>query len=252
MPFTADTFQHLFDWEKDPQRQEKIVNARLEAEFDGVDTALSSLAAAHTTAESGAAYTLKGRNAGTTGAIADIDISAVTEKTTLVANDLLLLQDSAASNAFKRVKYSNINTNDTSEMTFYRSPGVALTGSVSNAAFGYPGTAATANTWQFYCSRIQRQINLAHWVIAWNPNTVGATESEVEIGYFPMAGGSDVQIARAHLTGSSPTSSGGAFITSELNTLITAGVDVNLYMKTKGDGTNSPLIYLSYIAVIWE
>lgn len=42
MPFSGDTFTHLFDWEKDPQRQEKIVNSRLEAEFDGVDTGLSS------------------------------------------------------------------------------------------------------------------------------------------------------------------------------------------------------------------
>jgi hypothetical protein len=48
MPFAADTFTHLFDWEKDPQRQEKIVNARLEAEFDGIDTALSSVKAANT------------------------------------------------------------------------------------------------------------------------------------------------------------------------------------------------------------
>lgn len=43
MPFSGDTFTHLFDWEKDPQRQEKIVNARLEAEFDGIDTALSAV-----------------------------------------------------------------------------------------------------------------------------------------------------------------------------------------------------------------
>lgn len=45
MPFTADTFTHLFDWEKDPQRQEKIINARLEAEFDGVDVGLSAVKA---------------------------------------------------------------------------------------------------------------------------------------------------------------------------------------------------------------
>jgi hypothetical protein len=45
MPYTGNTFTHLFDWEKDPQRQEKIVNARLEAEFDGIDAALSMLAA---------------------------------------------------------------------------------------------------------------------------------------------------------------------------------------------------------------
>lgn len=51
MPFTGDTFAHLFDWEKDPQRQEKIVNARLEAEFDGVDTGLSTVAVDLTTAK---------------------------------------------------------------------------------------------------------------------------------------------------------------------------------------------------------
>lgn len=44
MPFTGDTFAHLFDWALDPQRQEKIINARLEAEFDGVDTALTTVA----------------------------------------------------------------------------------------------------------------------------------------------------------------------------------------------------------------
>lgn len=45
MPFSGDTFTHLFSWDQDPQRQEKIINARLEAEFDGFDTGLSSLAA---------------------------------------------------------------------------------------------------------------------------------------------------------------------------------------------------------------
>lgn len=52
MPFTGEVFSHLFDWEKDPQRQEKIVNARLEAEFDGADTGLSALAARATSVES--------------------------------------------------------------------------------------------------------------------------------------------------------------------------------------------------------
>ena len=51
MPFTGDTFAHLFDWEKDPQRQEKIVNARLEAELDGIDTALTTVATDLSTAE---------------------------------------------------------------------------------------------------------------------------------------------------------------------------------------------------------
>ena len=51
MPFTGDTFTHLFDWEKDPQNQKKINDARLEAEFDGVDTGLSAVAARVTDVE---------------------------------------------------------------------------------------------------------------------------------------------------------------------------------------------------------
>jgi len=51
MPFSGDAFSHLFDWEKDPQRQEKIVNSRLEAEFDGIDTGLASLSGRVTTLE---------------------------------------------------------------------------------------------------------------------------------------------------------------------------------------------------------
>lgn len=45
MPFSGSTFTHLFDWVLDPQRQEKITNARLEAEFDGYDTGLSAVQA---------------------------------------------------------------------------------------------------------------------------------------------------------------------------------------------------------------
>jgi hypothetical protein len=54
MPFTGDSFAHLYDWLLDPQRQEKIVNARLEAEFDGVDTGLSAVAARATALEGNA------------------------------------------------------------------------------------------------------------------------------------------------------------------------------------------------------
>lgn len=43
MPFSGSTFTHLFDWALDPQRQEKIKNARFEAEFDGYDTGLSAV-----------------------------------------------------------------------------------------------------------------------------------------------------------------------------------------------------------------
>jgi hypothetical protein len=73
MPFTGSTFTHLFDWVLDPQRNEKIKNERFEAELDGIDTALSSLAAGTAIANNAvtnakladmAQATVKGRAAG--------------------------------------------------------------------------------------------------------------------------------------------------------------------------------------------
>lgn len=54
MPFVLDVFTHLFSWDQDPQRQEKIINARLEAEFDGIDTGLSTVSADLSTLEAAA------------------------------------------------------------------------------------------------------------------------------------------------------------------------------------------------------
>lgn len=45
MPFTGDTFTSLYAWLTDPQRREKINNARLDDEFDGIATGLSEVAA---------------------------------------------------------------------------------------------------------------------------------------------------------------------------------------------------------------
>ena len=75
-----------------------------------------------------AAYTLKGRNAGTSGDPGDISISSLTEKISLHDDDLFLLADSEASNAFKKVKKSSISSNNfeifTSSGTFTVPSGV--------------------------------------------------------------------------------------------------------------------------------
>lgn len=49
-----------------------------------------------------AAYTIKGNNSGSTANETDIDITALTSKASPVSADIILIQDSAASNAFKR------------------------------------------------------------------------------------------------------------------------------------------------------
>ncbi len=43
MPFSGDTFTKLYSWLNDPQRNEKIFNSRLDDEFGGIATGLTTL-----------------------------------------------------------------------------------------------------------------------------------------------------------------------------------------------------------------
>jgi hypothetical protein len=51
MPFSGDTFTKLYAWLTDPQRNEKIFNSRLDDEFGGVATGLTTLAGRATAVE---------------------------------------------------------------------------------------------------------------------------------------------------------------------------------------------------------
>lgn len=55
-------------------------------------------------------WRIGGRTSSGTGVMQQIDLTALTEKTTIHNNDLLLLVDSEASNAFKKVKKSNLSS----------------------------------------------------------------------------------------------------------------------------------------------
>lgn len=59
-----------------------------------------------------AAYTLKGRNAGTTGVPSDFTIGSLTEKGSPVAGDFFLVTDGAASNAFKKADVGDLPFNN--------------------------------------------------------------------------------------------------------------------------------------------
>ncbi|WP_316178248.1 MULTISPECIES: hypothetical protein [unclassified Bradyrhizobium] len=56
-----------------------------------------------------AAYTLKGNSTGALANEADIDVTALTLKATPVAGDIVLIQDSAASNAFKKTTIGSLS-----------------------------------------------------------------------------------------------------------------------------------------------
>ena len=120
---------------------------------DGATWEIDADAVGNTEIANMAAYTLKARNAGTTGDPSDMDISALTEKTSPVAADLVLIQDSAASNAFKKVQRSNFsappdaqyvtlaaNAGLSAERTLTAGAGITITDAGANGAV----TVATA------------------------------------------------------------------------------------------------------------
>jgi hypothetical protein len=54
MPFSGDTFTKLYNWLTDPQRNEKIFNSRLDDEFGGIATGLTTVSTDLSTVEAGA------------------------------------------------------------------------------------------------------------------------------------------------------------------------------------------------------
>ncbi|XUM19739.1 hypothetical protein ACRAVF_18920 [Bradyrhizobium oligotrophicum S58] len=83
-----------------------------------------------------AAYTLKGNATGALANEADIDVTALTLKATPVSGDIILIQDSAASNAFKKAtigslpggggSVSSLN-GQTGALTIYQTPQIRIT-----------------------------------------------------------------------------------------------------------------------------
>jgi hypothetical protein len=58
MPFSGDTFTKLYNWLTDPQRNEKIYNSRLDDEFGGIATGLTTVATDITSLENRLEWTL--------------------------------------------------------------------------------------------------------------------------------------------------------------------------------------------------
>jgi hypothetical protein len=140
MPFSGDTFTHNFDWEKDPQRQEKIVNARLEAEFDGIDTALSTVKATNTA--------LAAPQYAVAAASADLANERVLTDTATVTWDFTVAgqaKANAASGAPTDASYLTLGTNGSlsAERVLTAGSGVAFTDAGANGALTVKTAAGT-------------------------------------------------------------------------------------------------------------
>jgi hypothetical protein len=145
-PYSGDTFTHLFDWEKDPQRQEKIINARIEAELDGIDTALSTVKATNTA--------LAAPQYAVAAASGDLTAERVLTDTATVTWDFATAgqaKANAAASAPTDAQYVTLATNGTltNERVLTAGNGVTLT----DAGAGSTITVATTAPWRLILSQ---------------------------------------------------------------------------------------------------
>jgi hypothetical protein len=137
------------------------------------------------------------------------------------------------------------------EFTLYRNSQHALVGSTSSATWLFPGTAATSSTFLLFSSLLdERQVIWARWVLAWNPNT-GATPTNVRLIYFDGTG-EITQFAKITGTNYHTPRVDAVIVTGFIQALINGGIDKSIGMQTLGNGTNGPLIYGSWIEVVWR
>lgn len=80
-----------------------------------------------------AAYTLKGNSTGSTANESDIDITALTSKASPVSGDILLIQDSAASNAFKKTTVGAVASAGSVASIAGNTGAFTLTGGITNS-----------------------------------------------------------------------------------------------------------------------
>lgn len=137
------------------------------------------------------------------------------------------------------------------EMVMHRDAGTAVNSAVSTT-YAFPGTALTASTFQLYAASFAgMKLRYARWLVAWNPNTSGATASGVRLIHADSGPTNITQIAEFTATGSTPRTDA-VEVTSDLNTLLAGGSNKTIGYQAKGDGTNACNVYLSVIECVWE
>lgn len=143
-----------------------------------------------------------------------------------------------------------------SNFDLYRVSNAPLIGAADSANWGYPGTACTANFVKLWPGLMPgTKIKYARWVIAWNPST-DAHPTQVRL--IAATDGPTIfdQLALISVANYRAPKVDGADITAALQAiwdnpkLNLPGIDIG--HQTTGNGVNGPLIYASWLEVVFQ
>ena len=136
----------------------------------------------------------------------------------------------------------------------YQSASYGEKGSVSGADWGFVGAALSASTTKYFWQILRNagaNILYANATIVLNPNTTSNTIG-VRLISFDDGVQNLVELHRwiySNYTGPKPD---GANITAQLQAMLANDTYKNIGFQTYGDGTNSPIIYMVRLEIIWD
>lgn len=137
------------------------------------------------------------------------------------------------------------------DFTFYRDPQTPIYGTADGAAFGFPGAALTASSFRFRGDKITKRIISASWIIVWNPSTTGGYTA-VRLIKADDGPSNHIEIARVQHNNYTSPKVDVVDMTYQLNYLIDNKQYKQILQQTAGNGANGPLIYASWIEIVWE
>lgn len=137
-----------------------------------------------------------------------------------------------------------------SDLTFYRNPTSPLQGNANGADFGMLGNALTASSIPFRADQIGPLVS-ARWVLVWNPNT-GASPTYVRLVKADDGPSNLIELERFGRSNAASPLVDAVDITAKLNDIISGGIGKQLIEQTCGNGANGPLIYASWIEMVFE
>jgi len=138
----------------------------------------------------------------------------------------------------------------------YRSACTPLVGTADGAVCQWPGTACTASTFKLYPEMMPNaEIKFARWVLSWNPDT-GISPTVVRLVAADDGPSIFAELARQTRTNADSPFDDAIDITAALAPIWlqyqAKGAAFNIGHQTAGNGQNGPIIYGSWIEILFD